>query len=220
MAERIRGSGKVIRQSRDVSGFNEVAFGGSGELSLRQGNEDSMAIEADDNLLPYIETDVRGGRLVIGPRRGVSLSPSTRIRYTLSVKDLNGLEVSGSGNARTGPVRSQDFSIRVSGSGEIRMDSLEAAALKTDISGSGDVEVPGKIEWQDVRISGSGRYQAPDLESRTADISISGSGDATIRVRESLTAHVSGSGSVGYYGSPSVTRKVSGSGSIRQLGDR
>ena len=218
-AERIRGSGKVIQETREVHGFNEVAFGGSGELSIRQGNEESLAIEADDNLLPYIETDVRGGRLVIGSRRGVSLSPSSRIRYTLMVKDLNGLDLSGSGRTRTGPIRSRDFSVSVSGSGEIRMDALDAATLKAEISGSGNLEIPGKIDRQEIHISGSGRYRAPDLESQSADISISGSGDATLRVRETLSAHISGSGSVEHYGNPSVTKKVSGSGSIRRLGD-
>jgi hypothetical protein len=219
-SERIRGSGKVIQENRDVHGFSEVNFAGSGELSLRQGNEESLSIEADDNILPYIKTDVEGGKLVIGFQRGVSVLPSSPIRYTIMVKNLDALDLSGSGKTRTGPLHSKDFSVRLSGSGEIQMDALDAVTLTADISGSGNMEIPGKVSRQQIHISGSGRYHAPDLECQSADISVSGSGDSTLWIRESLSAHISGSGSVAYYGSPSVTRRVSGSGSIRNLGDR
>ena len=163
-SERIRGSGKVIQEKRDVHGFSEVKFGGSGELSLRQGNEESLSIEADDNILPYILTDVEGGKLLIGFRRGVSISTSAPIRYTLMVKILMRsicpvLERRAPARcvARTsvsgcrGPVRS----------GWMR---LTLSTLEADISGSGNMEIPGKVGRQRIHISGSGRYHAPDLE--------------------------------------------------------
>lgn len=220
LGERIQGSGKVIQENRDVRGFSAVHFAGSGDLSIRQGNEESLSIEADDNILPYIRSDVENGILMIGFRRGVSISTSSPIRYTLTVKELDELEVSGSGKTRTGPLRSQDFRAHLSGSGEIRMDELDAATLRADISGSGNMEIPGKISRQEIHISGSGRYYAADLESQSADVSVSGSGDCTLRVDQSLSAHISGSGSVEYYGNPSVTKRVSGSGRVHRLGDR
>jgi hypothetical protein len=218
--ERIKGSGKVAQEKRDVHGFTEVNLGGLGELNIRQGNEESLAIEADDNLLPYIRSDVDNGRLVIGFKRGVSVSPSSPIRYTLVVKELNALDLSGSGKTRTGPLNSRDFKVHLSGSGEIRMDALDAITLVADISGSGNMEIPGRVSRQQIHISGSGRYSAPDLQSEAADVSVSGSGDCTLRVEQSLSAHISGSGSVEYYGNPSVTKKVSGSGRVSRLGDR
>ncbi len=218
--QRIRGSGNVVQENRSVRGFNEVRFGGSGELDIRQGSEESLSVQADDNLLPYITTEVENGKLVIGFQRGVSVSTSSPIRFTLMVKELNALELSGSGKTRSGPLRSQDFGVHLSGSGDIRMESLDAATLTAVISGSGNMEIPGKVGTQHIRISGSGRYRAPDLASQSAEVTISGSGDCTLRVADTLSAHISGSGSVGYYGNPSVSKRVSGSGSIRQLGDR
>ncbi len=220
LGQRIHGSGKVIQENRDVRGFRAVDFGGSGDLNVQQGNEESLSIQADDNLLPYITSEVAGGTLKIGIRRGVSISTSSRIRYELTVKELNALDLSGSGKTRIGPLRSQDFRIDLSGSGDIRLDGLDAGALNAEISGSGDMEIRGKVSRQEIHISGSGRYSAPDLECQTADVSVSGSGDCTLRAAQSLAAHISGSGSVGYYGSPSVTKRVSGSGSIRSLGNR
>lgn len=219
-AERIHGSGNVVQERRDVRGFSAVHFAGAGELNIRQGKEESLSIEADDNILPYIRSDVEDGKLMIGFRRGVWVSTSSPIRYTLMVKELDALELSGSGKAHAGPLRSQDLRIHLSGSGEIRMDALDADTLKADISGSGNMEIPGKINLQEIRISGSGRYHAPDLESQSADVTVSGSGDCTIRVDQNLSAHISGSGSVEYYGNPTVNKRVSGSGRVRRLENR
>ncbi len=220
MGQRIHGSGEVISENREVHGFNAVNFSGSGDLSIQQGNIESLTIEADDNLLPFIRSDVENGKLVIGFRRGISIWNSSRIRYTLMVKELNELDLSGSGKTHAGPLRSQDFKVVLSGSGEIRMDNLDAATLRAHISGSGKMEIPGKISREEIDISGSGRFYAPDLESQSADVSVSGSGDCTLRVFQNLSAHISGSGSVAYYGNPSVTRRISGSGHIRSLGAR
>jgi hypothetical protein len=216
-SERIRGSGKVVQGKRDVSGFHEVDFAGSGELSIQQGRQEALTVEADDNLLPYIRTEVEGGKLTIGFRRGVSVSASSPLRFTLSVRDLDALEISGSGKTHTGPLHSSDFRLHVSGSGEMRIGSLDADTLDASISGSGSIELPGKIGRQQIHISGSGSFDGADLQSQSADISISGSGNATLYARENLTAHISGSGSVSYYGNPAIMKKVSGSGSIRQL---
>jgi hypothetical protein len=218
-AERIRGSGRVIQEKRDVHGFSEVRLAGAGDLSIQQSGQESLTIEADDNILPKIRTDVEGGTLVIRVERGVSISPSVTIRYRLTVKELTELELSGSGQIRTSSLRSQDLSVRLPGSGEIRFDELTANTLTAEISGSGKIEVPGKVVSQKVHISGSGDYDGRNLQSRSADISVSGSGDSIIWVQDDLSAHISGSGTVDYYGNPTVSKHISGSGGVHKSGD-
>ncbi len=218
-AERIRGSGKVIQEKRDVRGFDGVKLAGTGELDLRQGEQESLTIEADDNILPRILTEVTGGTLVIRMERGVSVSPTTPIQYSLTVKDLANLELSGSGKINSGPLHSRDFSVRLPGSGSIRFDDLTADTLTAEISGSGSIQVPGKVVSQNVSISGSGDYDGRSLQSRSADVSVSGSGDSTVWAQDQLSAHISGSGRIDYYGNPKVTQHVSGSGKVRNVGD-
>lgn len=219
-AESLRGSGKVISEKRDVRGFRRVELAGSGELSIGQGNTESLSVEADDNILPRIKTDVVGDRLRIGIEHGVSIHPTAPIRYNLVVRDLAGLELSGSGKIIAGTLHCSDLAVDLSGSGSIRLDQLSADNLRAEIDGSGSIEIPGKVTHQDVQISGSGSYHARDLESRSAKVSIDGSGDATIWVHDSLSSDISGSGNVGYYGSPNITKSVSASGRVRSLGDR
>jgi len=216
----IHGSGKPASEKREVRGFHAVRLSGVGELTVRQGGTESLSIEAEDNILPKIVTEVEDGRLTIGVERGVSIRPTLPVRYTLVVTDLTDLQLSGSGKVITGPLQCGDLSVRLSGSGDMQLESLAADTLQVSISGSGDIRITGQAARQEIQISGSGDYGGKDLESRSAEVSVSGSGDSTLWVRDTLDVRVSGSGDVAYYGSPAVTRKVSGSGSLRNLGER
>jgi hypothetical protein len=217
---RIRGSGRVTSEERQVFGFDQVHFGNVGDLRIEQGNRESLRIEAEDNILPKIRTEVEDGRLVIRTERDVSISPTVPIRYTLVVRNLSELELSGSGTITAAPLRSVELRVGLPGSGDIHLEQLTAERLHSEIHGSGEIEIRGTVTTQEVEISGSGDYEAGDLQSDSTSVHISGSGGARVWARESLSAHISGSGDVDYYGSPRVTKSVSGSGDIESLGPR
>ena len=215
----VRGSGQITSESRTVSGFNQVSVSGSGELRITQGAEEALTIEADDNLLPLIKSEVSGGYLRIGPEN-VNLSPSKTIHYDLHVKDLNSVHLSGSLKAEAGALKTEKLSLHISGSGRIQIGKLEADVLETHISGSGDMVVAGQVREQHVGISGSGGHHAADLKCEQADISVSGSGNCVLWVTGILKTSISGSGAVEYYGTPQVNSHTSGSGKVRGLGNK
>ena len=62
----VRGSGDVVTETRAVSGFDQVSLSGQGELIVTQGDQESLEIEAEDNIIAVIETEVRGNTLYIG----------------------------------------------------------------------------------------------------------------------------------------------------------
>jgi len=218
---RIQGSGHIITETRRPSNFNRVSLGGSGELILTQGDDESLTVEADDNIMEYIKTEVGGRTLALGlDSDGKSISTTRRIRFTLMVKNLVGLELSGSGRVHAGGIDTDRLDVDVSGSGTMDIDSLVAETLKVSISGSGRVELEtGEVNKQDIEMSGSSRFRADKLRSQEASIEISGSGSAVVWAQESLEVSISGSGDVEYYGQPRVTQQVSGSGSIKSLGN-
>lgn len=216
----VRGSGDVISETRSVSGFDKVSLSGQGEIILTQGETESLEIEAEDNIVAVIETEVRGNTLHIGPRNNTQIRPTEPVRFYLSAEEITGLEVSGSGAITVDALETDSLSIEVSGSGDINIGNLSTDDLALDISGSGDVEIEGQASSQVIRISGSGKYEAADLESAEADVEVNGSGEANLWVTETLTIDISGSGTVNYYGSPIVSQDVSGSGEINGLGDR
>src|SRR5437870_5172514 len=76
----VHGSGNIVTEDRQVSGFDGVSVSGAGELIISQGNVEALRIETDDNLLPLIKSEVHDGRLLIGPRN-VNLDPTKSLRY-------------------------------------------------------------------------------------------------------------------------------------------
>jgi hypothetical protein len=219
----VRGSGNVVTETRDVSGFNAVALGGQGVLTITVGETEALTVTADDNLLEYIETKVEDERLTIGWTREawrMDFRPSASIKYDLTVVDLEALAVSGSASVRAKALAAEDFNVAVNGSADIEIGNLETGTFSVAISGCGDVTVAGEADAVAIAISGSGVYRGGELASRSASCAISGSGDVTVWAEEELEVGVSGSGAVAYYGEPNVRQDISGSGSVRALGPR
>jgi len=192
----ISGSGRVTTETRNVSGFSAISMGGSGRVVVEQTGTESLTVTADDNLLPYIKTEVHGNELSLGVKDFTNISPSTDITYKVTVKNLDGLSISGSGMADA--------------------QKIQTKRLKIEISGSGKAKAVGSADDLELSISGSGDYEGDRLQTKRADISISGSGSATVAASDKLDANVSGSGSVTYTGEPRVTQQISGSGSVRK----
>lgn len=214
-----RGSGTVVTEERSVAGFDEVSLEGTGTLTIEQGDREALTIEAEDNIIPRITTEVRGRRLEIGFRRGTSGRPTEPIRFHLTMRDIHAIELAGSGDVVSASIQSDDLSLTISGSGDARIDRFSGGSLRVEISGSGSCTVAGTATDQRVEIAGSGEYRAGDLASETASVDIAGSGDATVRVAQSLDVSVAGSGDVRYYGNPSISQTILGSGNVERAGD-
>ncbi len=215
----IRGSGNLITESRSVSDFDRVDLSGRGQVVITQGGEESLVVETDDNVMPYVRTVVKSGTLDLGfDSKYKNISP-THIQFTLGVKDLSGIKISGSGDITADSLDTERLEVKVSGSGNMGIDSLTTKSIKARISGSGNVDLAGEATEQGIGISGSGKYRAQDLRSETAKVKIGGSGSSTVWVTESLNARISGSGAVYYYGKPKVKSKISGSGKIKGRGE-
>jgi hypothetical protein len=211
----VRGSGKMTEESRDVGDFRGISLGGVGTVFVEFGDKTSLRIEAEDNLLPYIVTEVRGDVLKLGNRPMINLRPREEIRYYVTVRYLDKFSVSGSGEIRVPEMRSERLDVRVSGSGDLEIRRWEGEYMEVAISGSGGVFIGGGHGFeQEIHISGSGDLKAPALVMDKVEASISGSGTAAVHVRDRLKATISGSGTFFYSGEPAITTKTSGSGSV------
>ena len=216
----VRGSGTVVTEERQVSGFERVELSGIGALVIEVGSEETLVIEAEDNLLEYIETTVRGDTLEIGSRERTNLQPTEPISYYLTVKSLDSISVSGLGNVVGPGLEATRFSVDISGAGDVSLESLDAERLDISISGLGSLGIDaGQVSEQSIDLSGSGGYNGRNLESADAEIYVSGLGSASVWATENLFVNISGSGSVRYAGDPSVDMDISGLGSLKKIDD-
>jgi len=216
----VRGSGNIVSEERALNDFNSVELSGIGQLTIENGDEQGLRIEAEDNLIEYIETEVRGGTLIISISERTNLQPTEPINYYLTITELVGITVSGAGNVAAPEIEADRFSVSISGAGGVEIENLVANRLDVDISGLGDLTINGgEVNEQWIEISGSGNYDAREVASLEADINLSGLGNATVWVTEFLNVDISGAGSVNYVGTPRISSDVSGLGRLKKIGD-
>lgn len=192
----ITGSGSVQTERRQVSAFTAINLTTIGHVRIEQAGSDSLTIEAESNLLPELTNEVSNGTLTLGTNKNRDLRPTRDITYNITVKQLDGL--------------------RLSGSGSVTAIGIDTQALSIDISGSGEITAGGTTEVQTVSVSGSGDYNATGLNAHTATVTISGSGDVAVNAIDTLEARINGSGNITYTGNPRITKDINGSGGVRQ----
>jgi hypothetical protein len=216
----VRGSGRVVEQEREIGGATGVDLQSFGTVHIEQGEREALRIEAEENLLRYIETEVREGRLEIAHRRGTRLLNTRPIDYWLTVRELDEVSISGAGNIEADDLQAGHFTIHLSGAGSVHIGDLEAQTLDVTLSGAGGLAIEGgTVERQEIVISGAGDYRAQELDSGETTIRMSGMGSATVRVRERLDVTISGAGSVRYVGDPEVQQQVTGAGRVQRIGE-
>lgn len=210
----VDGSGTAATEARDVTTFDAVVLRGSGTAIIDVGPSPSLAIEADDNLLAYLTSEVEDGALVLASDR--SIDPVVPIVYRITVPELGRIEVSGSADVEAAPVAGSRFAVAISGSGDVDVGSLDVGSVDVSISGSGSVTLVGASVDLDIAISGSGDVRAADLATVTANVDIAGSGGVVVNAASEVTGSISGSGDVVYLGSPTVDVSETGSGNVSQ----
>ncbi len=214
----VTGSGNVTHDTRSLAGWSAVDLSCPGTLELAIGENQGIQIEAEENILPLIETLVRDDRLTIRFTPGMdSIHPTQPIRFRAATPGIDAMSVSGAGTIRAPHIEREALTLDVSGAGTINVDSTSVGRVETRISGSGGVSIRGNADEQEIRISGSGNLDARDLTSQTARVTISGSGNAMVHVEREIDGRISGSGSIVYGGQPATSIRTSGSGRAVQM---
>jgi Putative auto-transporter adhesin, head GIN domain len=216
-AATVQGSGTSVTENRSVTEFQAISTSGSMDLVVRQGAQ-QVQVQADDNLVPmietYVETGNQGATLFVRWKKSSSYWTRSKVLVTVSVPKLSAISTSGSGDIKLEAFNTPALKVSLSGSGDARLNALTTDDLGIRISGSGDVSANGKASKLSVSIAGSGDVRLADLRSDDVQVQIAGSGDATLNAEKTLTVSIAGSGDVSYTGNPTVKSSVAGSGSV------
>jgi hypothetical protein len=239
----VEGSGTVISENRDVQDFDRIQLTGAGDVIITQGQVELVTVEADDNLLPYIEAEVRAGKLMLGFTDEVAdknIRPSRVIKFYVNLKDITALEITGAGDIYSESLNTErlkveiggagditfdqlsaeQFDIEVNGSSDIRVEQLSAQDVDVNINGSADINLSGDTYEQNISIDGSCNYFAADLHSQQGNVAIHGIGDVTVWAVDILDVHIPGTGTVSYYGDPIISFSDPGHGELEHLGEK
>ena len=216
----IPGSGEIQTETRETGAFEALSIEYPGaEIIVQPGDKETVEIEADDNLLPQLSTEVLSGRLTIKSLETdwkTTVNPSKPVKITITVKDLNEIVLSTAvGNLEVNDLQTSMLRLVLSGGAQVRLNEIQVDLLDSDLSGAGDIQVSGTAEEVRLILSGLGNFNAAELKSKKATVELSGMGDATVRAEEELAATITGAGSIKYFGTPHVAQNVTGAGSVR-----
>lgn len=216
------GSGKVVTETREVSNFHALEVDYPAQVFITQGAKESVKIEAEDNILPGLQTLVKNGVLEIFYKAETKkhVNPTEIVKITIVVKDLSDAQLTSAGELSIEKLKTNSLDVSLSGAGNLNLDDILVKALSVSLSGAGSMTASGTADDLDMNISGFGDFKGKDLHTKKANVDISGAGSATVWVDDDLTADISGAGSISYYGSASVTRQISGVGSVKHLGNK
>jgi hypothetical protein len=189
----VKGSGQMGSAVRDLEGFNAVDVGGIFEVEITSQKNFEVEIEADDNLLPFISTEVVNGTLKIETEK--KLKTSNPIRIRIYAPDINELDVSGVAS--------------------VVLNNISNDALSIDSSGASKLTISGVTARLNADISGATKLYADELTVKNASVDASGASHISLNVTGTLNAEASGASKILYSGSPaSVQKDVSGASSV------
>lgn len=188
------GSGRMATESRTVGEFSQLDVSSVFQVEVIAQSELSVEIEADDNLLQFIRTEVRDGRLEISLAKSVKTSNPMRVR--ISAPNIDRVEASGASR--------------------VNVSNLKNSEITLDTSGASKINLSGETSKLVVDVSGASQIDAGSLSTNAANIDASGASYVNVNVANELNADASGASRITYTGSPSVQKSTSGASSVSQ----
>lgn len=211
----IKGSGNVVKQSRDVSEFNQIKVGSGIDVFLTQGDNQSLEVEADDNLQNWIKTEVSGKELHVFTEKSIRFAKTKKVYVTC--KNLERIDISSAGDV-TGmtPFKTDKLDIEMSSAGDLKFE-VEATEIDISISSAGNANLKGKTNVLKADLSSAGDLNAYDLVAKTGDISVSSAGNARVYITEEASFQSSSAGDIDYRGEPNIKEiRTSSAGSVNK----
>ncbi len=188
----VRGSGVRKTEKRELTPFTAIETTGAFEVEVTCQKPASFEIEADDNILPLVKTEVRDGVLHIATTKHYSATGGILVR--INVPNLASVRSTGAGKFHVSDVKNDNFEI----------DSIGAAT----------VTASGQSKAVKIRSTGAGKIDAHDLRAQKADVTVTGAAGVDVNASDELDVSVSGAGRVIYSGNPKVNKHVSGAGQV------
>ena len=210
------GSGNIITETRKTGSFNAISVGGSFEVEVKTGDVISVVVEADDNIIKYIETKVSGNTLKINTEDLHNYS-DVHMKVYVTAPLINSIKASASADVVVDNILngSGRLIFKASSSASIKAE-VNAPEIETDASSSATITLTGKTKSHKTEASSSGDIKTFGLLSENTTASASSSASIEVHASVSLNARASSSGSIEYKGAATVTKSENSSGSVEK----
>lgn len=215
----IKGSGDVIEEIRGVPDFTKIEVQGGLAVDVKCGKKTEIAIDAEDNLISHIVTDVEGDKLIVKTSR--SISATKDIKINISVENIDELKATGASRIKMDGFKNEslnvdangaskvklegeteDLMIKATGASNIKLDDIKTEKIYVELTGASDLKATGTAEDINIKGTGASSIDMEDLKAQSVMLDLSGASNVKINVKETLKVKATGASSVRYSGSP------------------
>jgi hypothetical protein len=213
--------GATVSRNYQVGNFQQIEVAGPYDVDVRTGPAVSVSARGPQRFLERTVVEVQGDKLLIHPENNhhwfsFGWSHHGKTTFTVTVPQLNGATIAGSGDIRVDKIQGNAFEGVVAGSGGINVGSLDVQQLKLSIAGSGDAKAQGgKAQSANYEVAGSGDIDARSVATQAIDVSIAGSGSVRAHAAATAKVDIMGSGDVDVTGGAKCQISKTGSGDVR-----
>jgi len=214
---RVRGSGHITTENRNASGFSGIDVSGAIDVYVKQDSTTSVKVEADDNILEYIEIHTSGSTLEIYTTEHVNLKPSHKIKIYVSNPEYKDFQVRGASSIRSeNEITSADaLHVEISGASEGRLE-LNAPKVSVSLTGASNATLRGRTKDFEGDVSGASEIRGFDLLSENANVEASGASNIEVFASVKIQGQASGASSVNYKGNAQANVDKSGASSVNK----
>lgn len=211
----IRGNGTVIQENRNVQeSFTVISASEGMNVFINQGNDFEITVEADENVLELIGTDVEQGELRIHAIENIGRA--TRNIY-VTLPEITGMHASSGADIKaTDGLNADRLRIDASSGGDIRA-AVTADEITASCSSGADIYLSGRTNLLTATASSGSDIKARDLIAQIAEANASSGADIELFADESLKANASSGADIRYDGECKLDYHKSSSGSVRKF---
>ena len=192
----IKGSGNVIKETRDLAEFHAIEAGGAFHITIKQGEPQSLIIEADDNIMPTIITDVKKGELEISNKN--SISNPTKLNITIVVANIDDIDISGACTIKSiGFLSSNEMEFECSGASNANLQ-LKCRKLSLDFSGASKGVFEGVTKELAIDASGASNVDCNQMNADIVSADASGASTISFSANKIINIDASGASTINY----------------------
>jgi len=206
----IHGNGKVVKQERNVSGFDKISVSMGIEVILNQDTFEKVVVEVDENIQEILKTEVTGGKLKIYLEEGVSHAKTMKVYVTL--KQLNSLAASSGSEVKTvNRINAENLTVSSSSGSEVSME-VNCSMVTVDSSSGSELTVSGTSMAIKAESSSGSGLDASKLVAEKGEASASSGSHLNVHVTKEIKAHASSGSNIAVSGNPGTRDSNSSSG--------
>ena len=206
--ETVMPSGNITSQERVVKNYDGVQVEATIIADIKYSDtEESIVIEADDNLHQYVEVAYINNTLRIKLKNNLNIKGRSTLKaHIITRKTIEKYSASGASQIYLIDSRTSDkVSLNLSGASRFN-GGITSNSLSVGISGASYASISGETGTVHGTLSGASQLQNFDMAVNDATLDLSGASNVSLTINGDIDLRASGASSLTYKGNGSTVR--------------